>query len=157
MTRSFVGFCVFLAVCLLTAQFGSMLTRPAIGGWYASLAKPAWTPPNWLFAPVWTTLYVLMAIAAWLIWKDNGIRGASLALALFAVQLALNIGWSALFFRWHQPGAAFAEILLLWVVVLLTIVAFWKLSPTAGLLLVPYLGWLGFAACLNYAIFRMNS
>lgn len=157
MIRSLVGFLVFLGLCLLTAQLGSMLTRPAIGTWYAGLIKPGWTPPNWLFAPVWTTLYFMMAVAAWLVWKGHGLRVASLALTLFAVQLALNVGWSALFFYRQQPGAAFAEILLLWLFILLTVLAFWKLSQAAGVLLLPYLAWVSFAAVLNFTIWRMNA
>jgi tryptophan-rich sensory protein len=156
MTRSAIGLLVFVAICLFTAQLGSMLTRPSIGTWYAALAKPAWTPPNWLFAPVWTTLYIMMAVAAWLIWKTHGLQAASVAMRLFAVQLALNVGWSALFFWLHRPGMAFAEIVLLWVFILLTILAFWKLSVTAGWLMIPYLAWVGFAALLNFAIWRMN-
>lgn len=157
MTRSAIGLVVFLAICLLTAQLGSKLTRPSIGNWYADLAKPTWTPPNWLFAPVWTTLYVMMAVAAWLVWRDHGLQTASFAMALFAVQLALNLGWSALFFHLRQPGAAFAEIVLLWLLILLTILAFSKLSNTAAWLMTPYLVWVAFAAALNFAIWRMNA
>lgn len=157
MTRSAIGLVVFLAICLLIAQLGSMLTRPSIGTWYANIAKPDWTPPNWLFAPVWTTLYVMMAVAAWLVWRDHGLQAASLAMTLFAVQLALNLGWSALFFYLHQPGAAFAEIVLLWLLILLTILAFSKLSLTAAWLMAPYLLWVAFAAALNFAIWRMNA
>jgi benzodiazapine receptor len=156
MIRSVVGFLAFLAICLGTATVGSMLTRPSIGNWYAGLAKPAWTPPDWVFAPVWTTLYIMMAAAGWLIWKHYGWRGASRALTLFAVQLALNLGWSALFFWQQRPGAAFAEIVLLWLFILLTVFVFWTLLPASGWLMLPYLFWVSFAALLNFAIWRMN-
>jgi tryptophan-rich sensory protein len=156
MTRSAIGLLVFLTICLLTAQAGSMLTRPSITSWYAGLAKPAWTPPNWVFAPVWTALYVMMAVAAWLVWKNHGFRTAGLALTLFGAQLALNLGWSALFFALQRPAAAFAEIILLWLMILLTMLAFWKLSPAATWLLLPYLAWVSFAAWLNFAIWRLN-
>ena len=157
MTRQYVGLLVSLAICLGVAQLGSLFTRPEIPNWYASLAKPAWNPPNWVFPVVWTTLYVMMAVAAWLVWKAAGFAGARPALSLFAFQLALNVVWSALFFRMHQPGWAFVEILVLWALILATVVAFWQVRQAAAWLMVPYLAWVAFAACLNFTIWRLNS
>jgi tryptophan-rich sensory protein len=157
MTRQYVGLLVSLAVCLGVAQLGSLLTRPEIPTWYAGLNKPAWNPPNWVFPVVWTTLYVLMAVAAWLVWKSGGIGHARVALSLFGIQLALNLVWSAVFFRMHQPGWAVVEILILWVLILTTVIAFWQVRQAAAWLMLPYLAWVAFAACLNFAIWRLNS
>lgn len=157
MTRPYVGLLISLAICLGVAQIGSLLTRPEISNWYASLAKPTWNPPNWVFPVVWTTLYVMMAVAAWLVWNAAGFAGARSALRLFAIQLALNVVWSALFFRMHQPGWAFVEILILWVLILATVIAFWQVRQASAWLMIPYLAWVGFAACLNFTIWRLNS
>lgn len=146
----------FVAVSFAAAGLGSLATTPAIPGWYASLQKPAWTPPNWLFGPVWTALYLSMAVAAWLVWRDRGFQGARLALALFAVQLALNALWSILFFGLKSPGAALVEIAFLWAAIFATMAAFWRVRPLAGWLFVPYLWWVTYAAFLNYAIWRRN-
>jgi tryptophan-rich sensory protein len=155
--RHAIGLAVSLVICFGAAGLGSLFTMPSIGGWYVNLSKPAWTPPNWLFGPVWTGLYLCMAIAAWLVWRKAGVSGAEVALALFALQLALNVCWSAIFFSAHMPGFAFAEIVLLWLLILATVVSFWPVSRAAGWLLVPYLLWVGFAAALNYAIWRLNA
>jgi benzodiazapine receptor len=127
------------------------------GEWYASLAKPAWTPPNAVFGPVWTALYVLMGIAAWLVWREVGFSGAATALVLFIVQLGLNALWSYLFFGAHQPMIALFEIIVLWFVILFTLLAFWKVKPLAGALLLPYLCWVGFASGLNLQLWRLNA
>ena len=148
---------VSLVICFGAAWIGSCLTTPSIGGWYAGLRKPAWTPPNWLFGPVWSLLYLGMAIAAWLVWRRLEIPGAKFALLVFAVQLALNVAWSGVFFTLHKPGAAFVEVLFLWIAILATALAFWPLSPAAGWLMVPYLMWVSFAATLNGAIWRLNA
>jgi benzodiazapine receptor len=152
--RNVLALGAFLLICLTTAGLGSLLTLPAIPGWYASLEKPAWTPPNAVFSPVWTTLFVMMAVAAWLVWRAGSPR--ALPLTLFGMQLVLNAGWSGLFFALRSPGLAFAEILLLWAAILATLVAFWRVRPAAGLLLVPYLLWVSYAVALNFAIWRMN-
>jgi translocator protein len=131
------------------------MTTPALRPWYASLGKPSWTPPNWLFAPVWTFLYVAMAVAAWLVWRKIGLTAAPME--LFLLQLLLNVAWSAAFFALRSPGAAFAEIILLWFAILATAIEFWKILPAAGWLLVPYMLWVGFAAALNFSIWRLNS
>ena len=116
--RQATGLVVSIVVCFGAAGIGSMLTAPSIGGWYATLLKPAWTPPNWVFGPVWSLLYLAMAVAAWLVWRQVGFPRAASALNLFALQLVLNVCWSAIFFGAHRPGLAFAEILLLWLLIL---------------------------------------
>jgi len=126
------------------------------GAWYASLAKPSWNPPAAVFAPVWTVLYVLMAVAAWLTWRRAGFSGAGTALGLFIVQLGLNALWSYLFFGLHRPDLAFVDIVALWAVILIVAVLFWREDWRAGALMVPYLGWVGFASCLNFVLWRLN-
>jgi tryptophan-rich sensory protein len=147
---------VCLGICFAVAAAGGAITQPKIADWYAGLAKPAWTPPAWLFGPVWSFLYGAMGVAAWLIWRRTGIRGAILPLTLFAAQLALNLSWSCLFFGLQNPGLAFLDILVLWTLILLTTIAFWRRSTPAGILMTPYLAWVAFAACLNFAIWRLN-
>jgi len=154
--RQAIGLAVSIAVCFGAAGVGSMLTTPSIGGWYATLMKPAWTPPNWLFGPVWSLLYLAMSVAAWMVWRRAGFSGARFALALFAAQLVLNVCWSAIFFWAHRPGLAFAEITLLGLLILATMVAFRPLSRTAAGLMAPYLLWVAFAAALNFSIWRLN-
>lgn len=155
--QQWVGLVVAILICLAVGGIGGMVTTPQIPGWYADLAKPAWTPPDWIFGPVWTLLYLMMAVAAWLVWRQAGFSGAKLPLTLFAVQLALNSLWSVLFFGLQNPGAAAVEIILLWAAILATLVGFWKRSKWAGGLLVPYLAWVSYAAALNVAIWRLNA
>ena len=152
-----VGLAVWVLICFAAAGLGGLVTAPNIPNWYAQLAKPGWTPPGGVFGPVWTLLYLMMAVAAWLIWRPTGLAGARLPLALFGVQLAFNSLWSILFFGLHNPGAAFVDIVLLWGAIVATLVAFWRRSRWAGGLLVPYLLWVSFAAALNFAIWRMNT
>lgn len=118
--------------------------------------RPDWAPPGSVFGPVWTVLYVLMGIAAWLVWRVAGFRAARPALTLFVLQLALNALWSWLFFSWHRGDIAFAEVVLLWAFIAATMIAFWRIRPLAGALLVPYLLWVTFATVLNYALWRLN-
>jgi translocator protein len=148
---------VSIAICFAAAGIGSLFTDPEIGGWYARITKPSWTPPNWVFGPVWTALYLMMAVAAWLVWREKGFGGARLALLLFAAQLFFNALWSTLFFGQHRMGLALADIILLWGAILLTLVSFWRLQPLAGALMLPYLLWVTFASALNYSIWRLNS
>ena len=148
---------VSIAVCFAAAALGSMFTTPEIAGWYARLNKPGWTPPNWVFGPVWSTLYLMMAVAAWLVWREHGVRGAVVPLVLFAAQLLLNTLWSILFFGLHRVGLALADIVLLWGAILVTMLAFWRVSPLACWLLLPYLLWVTYASALNFSIWRMNS
>ncbi len=150
-----LGLAVLLAVSLGALALGGALTRPAIPEWYASLAKPDWTPPDRVFTPVWTALFVMMAVAAWLVWRRAG-AAARRPLALFAVQLGLNVLWSALFFAARSPGLALLDIGALLIAIAATIAAFRRVSRAAAWLLVPYLLWVGYAAALNLAIWRLN-
>ncbi len=143
----------FVAACFVAASMGAIF-RP--GSWYEHLAKPSWRPPNWLFAPVWTVLYLAIAVSGWMIWRKAGLAGAALPLSIYLLQLMLNLAWTPIFFGLHRPGAAFAEIVLLWVSIAATIVLFYPLDALSALLLVPYLAWVSFAATLNFAIWRLN-
>lgn len=129
----------------------------SVDGWYAALVKPAWNPPGWLFGPVWSLLYAMMAVAAWLVWQRGGWALQRRALGLYVLQWALNALWTPLFFGIHRPGLAFADILALDVAVLATLFAFWRVHRFAGLLLVPYALWIAFATALNFTIWRLNS
>jgi tryptophan-rich sensory protein len=143
--------------CFAVAGIGGLFTSLGLGPWYQSLSKPAWNPPNWVFGPVWTTLYATMAVACWLVWRRREIPQARVGLWLFAAQLMLNLGWSILFFGMRAPSWAFFEILLLWTAIATTLVVFWRVRPLAGILLIPYLLWVGFAAILNGTIILLNS
>ena len=133
------------------APLAGMSSPP--GAWYAALAKPSWNPPAWIFGPAWTSLYTLMAIAAWLVWKRDGWRRP---LALYFVQLLLNAMWTPLFFGAHQLGWALVEIVALWLAILLTLLNFHRVNRTAGWLLAPYLAWVAFATALNFTLWRLN-
>ena len=137
-----------------TGALASLITAPQIPAWYAALNKPSFTPPNWLFAPVWTGLYILMAFAAWRAWKRCGLKSA--AMLLFALQLALNFAWTVLFFGLHQIGAALAEIAVLDLAILAMVLLFFRQDRLAGLILLPYLAWTLFASALTQAIWRLN-
>ena len=152
-----IGLAILLIVCLGAGGLGAITTTPEIDGWYKTLTKPAWNPPDRVFGPVWTTLYVMMAIAAWLVWKPAGFKAAAMPLTLFATQLLLNVAWSWIFFGLHQPGWAFVEIVILWLAIVATTVAFFRCSNVAGCLMVPYLAWVSFASVLNFAIWWMNA
>lgn len=152
-----IGLVLFVLVCLGAGGLGAVATTPEIDGWYRTVVKPDWNPPDWLFGPVWTTLFVLMGISAWLVWKPAGLKEASTPLSLFAVQLILNVAWSWIFFGMHKIGWAVVEIVILWLAILATTVAFFRRSKPAGCLLVPYLGWVTFASVLNFTIWRLNS
>jgi tryptophan-rich sensory protein len=169
--RQILGFAVILAVTLLIAFIGTLAfigpTRFAdllLGGgrslqmpsWYDLLRKPDWTPPGEVFGPVWSVLYVLMAVAAWLVWRVRGFAGAQVALGLYALQLALNGLWSVLFFHLHALTAATVEIVVLWAAILATTLAFRRISATAAVLMLPYLAWVTFASALTFAIWRLN-
>ncbi len=145
---------VFVLICLVVAAAGAAF-QP--GPWYLALAKPAWTPPGWLFAPVWSLLYLSIAVAGWLIWRRAGLSEASGAFTLYALQLLLNGIWSWLFFGLHRPDLALLDIAVLWLAVLGTIIAFMAQVSIAGWLLLPYLAWLTLAGALNFAIWRLNS
>jgi tryptophan-rich sensory protein len=149
-----IGLVLWIALSLSAGLIGS---RFMPGEWYAGLAKPSWNPPNVVFGPVWTVLYLAMGVAAWLVWKRAGFQGAPWALGLFGVQLALNALWSFLFFGLQAPFVAFVEIVVLWLAILATTVAFWRVSTAAGVLLLPYLAWVAFAAALNLTLWRLNT
>ena len=148
-----LGLAAWLAVTFLAAFVGS---RFEPGAWYGTIEKPSWNPPSSVFAPVWTTLYVLMAVAAWLVWRSRGFAGARTALTLYLVQLVLNAAWSWLFFGQHAIGLALAEILVLLSAIVATAVLFWRRHPLAGALFVPYIAWVSFATFLNFTLWRLN-
>lgn len=141
---------------LLTYSASATAALIADNGWYTELAKPAWNPPGWIFGPVWTVLYALMAVAAWRVWLHGGWVRQKKALGLFLFQWALNTSWTPLFFGLHRPGGALAEILVLLATILATMRAFWRVDRPAGLLLLPYAAWVAFATVLNWAIWRLN-
>ena len=147
---------LFLFICLGAGGLASFLTARGVREWYPHLRKPPGTPPGFVFGPVWTILYVLMAISAWLVWREYGWSGGRSALVVFFGQLALNMAWSGIFFGVRLPGVAFAEILILWLAILYTILVFYWLAPVAALMLVPYLLWVSYASYLNFGIWRLN-
>ena len=144
----------FLVVTFGVATVGGIATSGSLRSWYPTLTKPAWNPPGWVFGPVWTALYAMMAVAAWLVWRQAGWGGP---LAMFGVQLALNAAWSPLFFGLRRIDLALGDIVLLWAAIVATMVAFCKVTPAAGWLFVPYLLWVTFAAALNFALWRLNA
>lgn len=149
------GLLFWLLLSFVTAAIGAWASLDA-GSFYQQLARPDWAPPGWLFGPVWSVLYALMGVAAWLVWRARGFAGARSALLLFVVQLGANALWSWLFFAWHQGALACAEILLLWLLIVATLVSFWRIRPLAGALLLPYMLWVSFAAVLCYAMWKGN-
>jgi tryptophan-rich sensory protein len=153
-SRDFAALAVFLTICLGVMAIGGAITSTTVGTWYQTLAKPAFAPPDWVFGPVWTTLYIMMAIAGWLAWRRAGLRNP--ALSLFFAQLALNLAWSGLFFGMRWIGLAFIEILILWIAIAMTMRVFWGIDRIAAVLFVPYLVWVGYAAALNGAIWAIN-
>lgn len=152
-TPQWAGLAVSLLLVAAVAFFSG---RSGPSDWYQQLAKPSWTPPNTVFAPVWTLLYILMAVAAWLVWKRAGFAGAAWPLGLYLVQLALNGGWSWLFFGRHEIGFALLDLAALWTVLLATTILFWRVQLVAGALLLPYLAWVSFAGALNLSLWRLN-
>lgn len=152
--RQMLALVGWLLLCFAAAAMGGLFMP---GEWYASLKKPAWNPPGWVFGPVWTALYTMMAVAAWLVWKRGGFAAQRRPIALFLVQLTLNAAWTPLFFGLHRPGLAFAEIVLLGLAIAATLIAFRPVSRLAAWLLAPYLAWVSFAATLNFTLWRLNS
>ena len=149
------GLIAWLVLSFITAAVGSAASIQA-ASFYAELVRPEWSPPGSVFGPVWTLLYTLMGISAWLVWRVNGFSRAVIALTLFLIQLALNALWSWLFFYWQLGGVAFAEIILLWFFIAFTLAAFWRIHKLAAALLVPYLLWVSFAALLNFSLWQLN-
>lgn len=154
-SRQALGLVGWLLVTFTAAVIGAFASASA-GEFYRELVRPSWAPPGWLFGPVWSVLYACMGIAAWLVWRARGFAGARNALLLFIAQLVVNALWTWLFFVWRLGGLAFAEILLLWVLILATMIAFRRVSTAAAALLVPYLAWVSFAAALTLAMWRLN-
>lgn len=155
-TRSSLGLIVFFAICLGAAAVGSFLSAKSVRDWYPRLRKPAGTPPSWIFGPVWTALYVLMAVSAWLVWREFG-RGARAALLIFFAQLALNVAWSGIFFGLRMLEVAFLEIVMLWFAIAFTMFVFYLLVPASAVLLLPYLLWVAYAGYLNWGFWRLNA
>ncbi len=151
--RSVLALAGWLALCFGAATFGALFMP---GEWYAQLRKPSWNPPSWLFGPVWTALYFMMASAAWLVWRRGGFAANLRPLSLFLAQLVFNALWSWLFFGLKNPALAFVDIVCLWLGILMTLLSFWSVHRTAALLLVPYLAWVSFAAVLNWTLWQMN-
>jgi benzodiazapine receptor len=146
-----------IIICLAAGAIGALAAYPAIPGWYASLIKPSFSPPNWMFGPVWTMLYVLMGIAAYAVYR-TGMKKQAVrdAIAIFGVQLGLNLLWSLLFFGLHSPLYGLICIVTLWAAIAITIIRFYAISKNAGLLLVPYILWVSFASLLNFSIWMLN-
>ncbi len=156
LARDVLGLAGFVAVCLAVAGLGGAITAASVGAWYPELHKPPFNPPDWVFAPVWTILYVLMAIAGWRVWRRAGFGGARTALSIFAFQLVLNLGWSSLFFGLRQVGLALVEIVILLLFITINALLFWRIDPLAGALFVPYGLWVAFATFLNAALWVLN-
>jgi len=150
-----IGLIAWLLLAFAVAAVGGFASASA-SEFYRNLVRPSWAPPGWLFAPVWSVLYALMGVAAWLVWRVHGLSGARNALLVFVVQLAANALWTWLFFVWRQGGLAFAEILLLLALILATIVLFWRVSRLAAVLLFPYFLWVSFASALSLFMWRLN-
>lgn len=148
---------VAIAIPLLVGGASGFFTITGVDSWYQTINKPSWNPPNWVFGPVWTTLYIMMGIALFLVWiEDASEELKKIAIALFSVQLILNFFWSFIFFNLQQPGWALVEIIAMWFFILLTIFAFAQVNKTAAWLLVPYISWVSFATILNYSIWQLN-
>ncbi len=154
--RSVMALIGFVGVCFVAAAVGGLFTARSVGDWYASLTKPSFTPPDWVFGPVWSVLYAMMGAAAWGVWRKAGFGGARWAMTLFAGQLALNVAWSGLFFGLRRPGLAMIDIALLAAAITATVILFARHSAIGAALMVPYLLWVGFASVLNAAIWQLN-
>jgi translocator protein len=153
--RQALGLALWLCVAIATGGIGAIASVNA-ASFYGQLTQPAWAPPAWLFGPVWSVLYVLMGVSAWLVWRAHRFKGASAALALFALQLLANALWTWLFFAWQMGAVALGEIAILWLLIASTIFLFSRLQRLAAVLLVPYLAWVTFAAALNLSLWRLN-
>ncbi len=152
---SYLKLILSITVCLAVGGISGFVTANEIPGWYVNISKPSFNPPNWIFGPVWTALYIMMGIAFFLVWKSN-VPVKEKAYLFFGLQLILNFFWSILFFSMHALGVALIEIILMWVSILLTIVSFYPISKPAAYLLIPYLLWVSFASVLNFSIWKLN-
>jgi translocator protein len=155
MGRDLIGLAGWLAVAFIAATAGAVASVDA-AAFYAQLARPPWAPPGSVFAPVWTVLYALMGVSAWLVWRERGAPLRRPALAIFLAQLAANALWSWLFFHWKNGALAFAEVLILLALIAVTVALFWRVRRLAAVLLVPYLAWVAFASALTWAVWRAN-
>ncbi|MEO8755535.1 MAG: TspO/MBR family protein [Casimicrobiaceae bacterium] len=155
LNQQLIGFLGWLAATFAAGSVGALASAHA-SEFYGQLSRPAWAPPAWLFGPVWSVLYLLMAVAAWLIWRKHGFRDATAALLLFVVQLVANAMWTWLFFGLHQGALSLGEICVLWLLIVANILTFWRLQRLAALLLLPYLAWVSFASALTFSLWRMN-
>lgn len=153
--KQILALLVWLAICFIASGVGAAASIRA-ASFYAELIQPSWAPPAAVFGPVWTILYVLMAVAAWLVWREGGFRANRPALNLFLVQLAVNGLWSWLFFAWHLGTFALANIAVLWLLIVVTVVSFWRVRPVAGAIMIPYLLWVSFAFALNFSVWQLN-
>ena len=153
--KQILGLVGWLVVSFAASAVGAVASIQA-KSFYSQLIQPSWAPPSGIFGPVWTVLYTLMGIAAWLVWRSGGFRPNRQALTLFLLQLAFNALWSWLFFAWHRGAWALADVLVLWILIVATLVSFWRLRPLAGALLIPYLLWVSFASALNYSVWQLN-
>jgi len=154
--KSILPLLISILIVFSFGFIGSFFTTPSIATWYAFINKPLFSPPNWIFAPVWTLLYILMGISAFLIWKKRDNLKTKPALIFYGIQLILNALWSIIFFGMHNPGLALLGIIILWLFILITLIKFYKINKTAGILFIPYLLWVSFASILNYAIWMLN-
>lgn len=154
-TRDYAGLAVFIAINVAVSGLGGWATAASVGTWYQALAKPAFNPPDWIFAPVWSALYLMIAIAGWRVWRRGG-GEARLALTVYAVQLALNLSWSLVFFGARLIGPALAVIVTLLAAIIANAILFWRIDRAAGALLAPYAAWVSFATLLNAALWRLN-
>jgi benzodiazapine receptor len=153
--KQIIGFIIWLAISFSAAGIGAVASVTA-ADFYMQLVRPMWAPPAALFGPVWMTLYALMGISAWMIWRVAGFAAAKTALTLFLIQLAVNALWSWVFFVWHLGVGAFVNIVVLWVLITATLISFWRIRVLAAVLLIPYLLWVSFAAALNFSIWQLN-
>ncbi len=157
LVRNLVALVVAVGAPLAVGGISSIATISAIPTWYRGLSKPAWNPPDWVFGPAWTVLYILMGVAAWLVWRAGwGNSAVKVALVFFAVQLVFNGLWTVLFFGLRSPGAGLVEIIILWLLIVATMVLFFRVDRLAGVLLLPYLAWVTFASALNAAVWSLN-
>ena len=153
--KNIISLVVAVVIPVVVGALSGVATQSGVTTWYLTLAKPELNPPSWIFAPVWTTLFVLMGVASWLVWRSFK-QGKRSALVVYGIQLALNALWSLLFFGLHSPGAALIEIAVLWIAIAVAGILFWRISKPAAVLLIPYLAWVSFASYLNYMIWVLN-
>jgi translocator protein len=155
MSKQLLGLAAWLLLSFAVAALGAVASIEA-ASFYQQLVRPSWAPPGWLFGPMWTTLYLCMGIAAWLVWRTRGFDGARIALILYLVQLAANALWSWLFFAWRLGALASVDVMVLWVLIIATLIAFWRVQRVAAVLLIPYLLWVTLASALTFSVWRNN-